>query len=560
MPFRFNPFTDRLDLTDVSSSPSGNLSFLTGNTGGPVPGDASQNINILGSGSIIVSGNPGTSTLTISQGSALFPVTPYVVGPIGFAGYQTIQSAVNAANAAGGGIVVVQPGTYTENLTLFSNVHIMGLQFADAGGGVNIVGTHIPPISGGFTFQYVALSSSTAIFNSVAAGTTHLILANAAINITNGYTFNLPNWTGKLESFDVNAAIGTADGYINNSGGSTIAIFECSIGSGTTNVMTISGPYFVDGIAIYCPVNFITGSSLFSDFSTYNQQVTLSNNTTGYLRNCTFTGGANPAITMSSSAAIEISHAVVSSSNNPAISGSTPSGGTLTLTDVSFISNALISGSITVQTTPSFFPANYTAHGVLLGEGAACLNVTAAGTNGQVLIGSTGADPAFGTITSPNSTITFTTGANSLAMDVNSSIITQAQVTLTSTQIKNLRATPQIIVPAPGAGNTVNVLGMQAKYVYGGTSAFTNAQNLGLFPQGSGSSHLVSGPLTGSTLLTPTVNTYQTALPQVTTTLTASAFEYTALVLGNLGLSEITGNAANDNTLVVTVIYQILTQ
>jgi len=278
-------------------------------------------------------------------------VTPFIVSASGItngANFTTIQAACNAANAAGGGIVVVQPGTYTENLTLFSDVHIMGLQFADAGGGVNIIGTHTPPTSGGFAFQYVSLSSATAIFNSAAAGTTHLILANAAVNVTNGYTFNLANWTGKLESFDVNAAIGTADGYINNSGGSTIAIFDSSIGSGTTNVMTISGPYFVNGIAVYCPVNFITGSSLFSDFSTYGQTITISNNTTGYLRNCTFTSGASAAITMSSSGAIELSHAVVSSSNNPAIAGA--GAGTLTYTDINFLSNASFAGTLTLST------------------------------------------------------------------------------------------------------------------------------------------------------------------------------------------------------------------
>jgi hypothetical protein len=41
--------------------------------------------------------------------------------------------------------------------------------------------------------------------------------------------------------------------------------------------------------------------------------------------------------------------------------------------------------------------ATLTSHGVLVGEGASAINQTAAGTTGQVLIGSTGADPAFGT-------------------------------------------------------------------------------------------------------------------------------------------------------------------
>lgn len=42
--------------------------------------------------------------------------------------------------------------------------------------------------------------------------------------------------------------------------------------------------------------------------------------------------------------------------------------------------------------------ATLTAHGVLIGEGTSPVAVTSAGTTGQVLIGSTGADPAFGAL------------------------------------------------------------------------------------------------------------------------------------------------------------------
>lgn len=58
-----------------------------------------------------------------------------------------------------------------------------------------------------------------------------------------------------------------------------------------------------------------------------------------------------------------------------------------------------------------------TAHGVLLGENNSAIAATAAGTNGQVFLGSTGADPAFGTLTTSTG-IGFTTGAHSLALNV----------------------------------------------------------------------------------------------------------------------------------------------
>ncbi len=72
MPFRFNPFTDKLDLVSVSGGGGGTLDSLTGNAGGPVGPDGSNNINVIGAGAIIVTGNPGTNTLTISSSNPFF--------------------------------------------------------------------------------------------------------------------------------------------------------------------------------------------------------------------------------------------------------------------------------------------------------------------------------------------------------------------------------------------------------------------------------------------------------------------------------------------------------
>jgi pectin methylesterase-like acyl-CoA thioesterase len=60
-------------------------------------------------------------------GNGGYPITPYVVGAIGQAGYQSIQSAIDAAHAAGGnGYIFVQPGTYNENLTFYDGITING--------------------------------------------------------------------------------------------------------------------------------------------------------------------------------------------------------------------------------------------------------------------------------------------------------------------------------------------------------------------------------------------------------------------------------------------------
>ena len=62
--------------------------------------------------------------------------------------------------------------------------------------------------------------------------------------------------------------------------------------------------------------------------------------------------------------------------------------------------------------------ASLTDHSVLVGSGTAAVTPITVGTDGQVVIGATAADPAFGTLTSTGGTIDFTTGANSLNVEV----------------------------------------------------------------------------------------------------------------------------------------------
>lgn len=74
--------------------------------------------------------------------------------------------------------------------------------------------------------------------------------------------------------------------------------------------------------------------------------------------------------------------------------------------------------TITFSLIGPFTPSSFTAHGVLLGEGSSSIVATTPGTNGQLLIGSTGADPAFSTLTSTGGTLTVTGGAHTLNLDL----------------------------------------------------------------------------------------------------------------------------------------------
>jgi hypothetical protein len=71
MPFKFNPFTHKLDIADTGGGGSGILT-ITGNSGGAVGADGSNNINFIGQGAITVSGSSGSNTLTISSSNPFF--------------------------------------------------------------------------------------------------------------------------------------------------------------------------------------------------------------------------------------------------------------------------------------------------------------------------------------------------------------------------------------------------------------------------------------------------------------------------------------------------------
>jgi polygalacturonase len=214
----------------------------------------------------------------ITSSESLFPITPFVVGPVGQAGYQTIQSAVNAANAAGGGMVWIQPGAYTENLTLFSGIQLSGPSEQN----VTIIGTHTPPSSGTLNLDRLAFQSATNIFSSTAAGTTAIIMEDCQVIVTNGYTFNLPNWTsaGSVAVFNI-GNFGTNDGFFNNIGGAQFYAFAGGIGNGTGNALTISGTsIFANQIVIGAPVNLVTGAALESFGSTFTHTLSIGNNAT----------------------------------------------------------------------------------------------------------------------------------------------------------------------------------------------------------------------------------------------------------------------------------------
>jgi len=131
-----------------------------------------------------------------------------------------------------------------------------------------------------------------------------------------------------------------------------------------------------------------------------------------------------------------------------------------------------------------------TDHGVLVGSGASAITALTVGTNGQVLIGSTGADPVFANVTSTGGTITISEGAGTLNLESNAGVlweeITDASKTMVVGEgyIENRGTAVTFTLPSSAAvGDVMRVTGIGAggwkiaqnagQTIYFGTSSTT---------------------------------------------------------------------------------------
>lgn len=330
---------------EVSST--GNLNTLTTQDSTVVTPSAS-NIDISGSGTITTTGSG--HTVTISPSVAGYPITPYVVGPPGQAGYQTIQAAVNAIGANGSGQIWLYPGTYIENLTFPNGINVGIITGSDEdAGSAFITGTHTPPLNGNIITWRVGLNSGASghIFNSSGAGTATITCVHNNF-VLNGYIFNLPNWTGELVIGLMADRSSTSSGIINNTGGASFLAFESTLGVGTTYPMIASGFTIFEVCNISCPVQLSgSGSSINFYDSNFFANTQLGGATTGFIVNSFYSTGSNASITYNSSANTILSNVVIQSTNNPAINGT--STGTLQIGSITFMNNSTIAGTVTTS-------------------------------------------------------------------------------------------------------------------------------------------------------------------------------------------------------------------
>lgn len=273
---------------EMATSGTGVL-MLTGNTGGAISPNMSNNMNIIGSGALTVTGTPMTNTLTISESGAV--ATSYVedsgvavpVGGIlnivGIGGLQTSGSGAFVSIGTNGSLAsqfVTDSGTAT---TAGETIFISGGTGVTTSGAGNIVtinaassvattfaadsGTATPAsniihVSGGSTGLTTLGSGSTVSL----AGT-----LNVAYGGTGDTTFTTyapvcggTTTTGALQS----AATGIATaGFVLTSNGSSVlpSWQSVSLGAFAVNIQifTTSGTYTPTAGMSYCTIEMVGG-------------------------------------------------------------------------------------------------------------------------------------------------------------------------------------------------------------------------------------------------------------------------------------------------------------
>jgi len=262
----------------------------------------------------------------------------YIVGT-GIDAYPTIQSAINEANASGGNSVVfVRPGSYTENLTLYTTVHLEGAENSVT----TIIGKHTPPNTGSVNFTRITFASTTHVLDSNAAGTTSLTFNRCRFNTDNGFACNLPNWTGGIY-IKYCTDISTKNGIINNTGASPVVISYSMIGTSTV-AMAINGVTEIFSSKIGCPIT-LSGSvsSVFEGGSSFSGVITTAGSAVLIISNSRIATGSATAITLGSSGLLYLNNIVLNTSHATAIGGT----GSVQFSEVTFVDSKGLAGTVT---------------------------------------------------------------------------------------------------------------------------------------------------------------------------------------------------------------------
>lgn len=469
---------------------------------------ASGAFSLSGDTVAVAEGGTGLSTITdhgIMVGSGTGAVTPLGVGTTG----QLLVGA-SAADPA-----------WATNIDLPGTLDVTGAAVLDSTLNVAGVATFTDQID----VDNININGNTISSTDV----------NGNINLT-------PDGTGIVAATELTLTTDLAVGH-GGTGLSTITDHSVMIGSGTAAITPIT---------VGTNGQLLVGSSaadpVFATVSSSDSSITFATGAGTLGMTITAAGeaqvGGLETATDVEAVAVTATDKIIVPSNlaavfaaPPAIGTTTPAAGTFTTAAIADIN------------------ASYTNHGVILGQGATTnLVASAAGSNGQLLVGSTGADPAFATVGSVNTSIAATLGAGTLSLDVDESYLQTATVTVSTGELLALATSPKQLVAAPGADKFIEFLGAKLILNYNSIVYTEAGDNLGIkYENAAGVQVSSTCEMTG--FIDQAADMVTSITPTNNAIVAASGCVNKALVLDNLGSNFAAGNSPID----VQIRYRVVT-
>lgn len=341
---------------------------------------------------------------------------PIIVDAAGSTPFTTVAAGITAAVGLGVSTttVFIKAGTYTENLTLVNGINLEGEDLYTT----IIDGRHTVPAAGQIQISNLKLAQTTPatnLFVEGGAGTCAIDIIDCIFNINSGIAFNLVTSTGPISvknCQDISAANSVID---NTTGLSTLTILNSYIGTGAV-AAAIAGTTVIDNSTFSCPLNIQKTSATQMHHSTVNAKITMIDTATLQIDHSNIYSGAVAALDIGAGTTVTASNLVIDST--VAGSNSVIGAGTVTLSEVTFVNAAGITTTTQDYTTRvvsgSLQLDKVTCVGALYGA-TGVVTSTAAMTDGQVLVGSTGNPPVLATITA-GAGIAVTNGAGSISI------------------------------------------------------------------------------------------------------------------------------------------------
>jgi len=402
MPFKFNPFTNRLDEVTTASA-IGAVTTLTGDTGGAISPDGSGNINVLGTAAqgISTSGAGSTVTWTIANASTTQK------GVVALATNAEAIAGTDTAKALTADDIKAKLGTQTNHSLLVgagtsSAVTALG---AATNGQLPIGSTGADPV-------LATLTQGTGISISNGAGS---ITIAAAAGVATTYTEDSGSATPSANNLNV-----LGSGSITTTGsGATITTaltgltnHNVLVGAGTATITKVA-PSATSGVPLISQ-----GASADPTFGT-----------------AVVAGGGTGAVTLTNHGVLvgQGTSAVVATATGSAGqvlqsggASADPTYSTATYPSTTTVSQILYSSA--TNTVSGLATAN---RGVLTTGATGVPAITALATDGQLIIGSTAGAPAAATLTAGTG-ISITNASNSITIANTSTGLTWTVVTGTT--------------------------------------------------------------------------------------------------------------------------------